>query len=69
MAVAMVYPDGQGQQGRGKKGLLNQPFHKAYLSLARSVLRHSLPLAQSVLNGTTPLNDALATVKEQEQYQ
>ena len=63
MALAMMYPEGL----KGKKVVpLENNFSRTRLSDARSVLRYSVPLAQSVLNGTTPLNDALATVKVEE---
>jgi len=39
------------------------------VSQARSVLRHSRSLAESVVKGITPLDQALATVKQAEQYQ
>jgi hypothetical protein len=68
MALAMVYPEPE-KGGRGKNSNLKLGFSSQRLSLARTVLRYSVPLAQSVLNGTKPLNDALATVKQQEQYQ
>lgn len=74
MAMAMMYPEDGGKGGRGKKSEsgnlpLNGGFGRERLRQARAVLHFSRLIAQAVLNGTTPLNDALATVKEQEQYQ
>lgn len=65
MALAMIYPEPQ----RGKKidpELLKkvktlgktQNAGQVRLSQGRAVLRHSRSLAQEVLNGTTPLNQA-----------
>jgi hypothetical protein len=73
MAMAMLYPD-HGERGRGKKSAAIKSVEttgisRSRLDQARSVLRFSRPIAQAVLNGTTPLDAALVTVKEQEQYQ
>jgi Protein of unknown function (DUF3102) len=73
MAMAMLYPD-HGERGRGKKSAAIKSVEttgisRSRLDQARSVLRFSRPIAQAVLNGTTPLDAALAKVKEQEQYQ
>jgi hypothetical protein len=37
------------------------------LSQARALLHHSRDLAESVLRGVTPFDDALATIKEEQQ--
>jgi hypothetical protein len=58
MAMALIYPEGQ--QGRGKKGSETKPFSKARLSLARTVLRYSTPLAQEVMSGTGSTPPVLA---------
>jgi ParB-like nuclease domain len=73
MAMGMMYPESE-KGGRGKKGAATNPvlstgFSRTRLEQARAVLRHSRPLAEAVLKGTISLNDALAKVKEQEQYQ
>ena len=69
MALALMYPEPD-KGGRGKKNsLLNGGFSQQRLSQARLVLHYSRPLAQSVLNGITPLNDALAKVKQEQQFQ
>jgi ParB-like chromosome segregation protein Spo0J len=41
-------------------------FSRVRLSQARTVLRHSIELAQSVVEGTTGLDEALETVEESE---
>lgn len=69
MALAMLFPETkQGKKDAALPNLIGK-FSAERLRQARSVLRFSRPIAQAVLNGTTPLNDALATVKQQEQYQ
>ena len=55
MALAMIYPEAY------KKGLQSKSFSTARLSQARSVLHHSRSLAESVLKGITPLDQALAS--------
>jgi hypothetical protein len=75
MAMAMMYPEpvthSESAKMKGKKnGLLSEPhFSKARLSQARSVLHHSRSLAESVLKGPISLNDALETVKQEQQFQ
>jgi hypothetical protein len=67
MAMAMRYPE---PNRRGKKrSVVSQDFSETRLSQARSVLHHSRSLAESVLKGITPLDAALTTMKQQEQYQ
>lgn len=49
MALAMIYPEGQ----KGKRVVQkNDNFSRQRLSQARSVLRHSQELAESVLRGS-----------------
>jgi hypothetical protein len=70
MAMAMMYPVEKG--GRGKLSQKRESLDRTMenrVSQARAILRHSRSLAESVLKGITPLNDALATMKQQEQYQ
>jgi hypothetical protein len=59
MATAMIYPHPQKELGRGKKSSLNEDFSAASLSNARTVLRFSRPVAESVLAGTKTLGEAL----------
>jgi hypothetical protein len=68
MVLAMIYPEPE-RGGRGNKSALgkgsdSEPFlfSKARLSDARSVLRHSRVLAESVVKGAVSLDDALAQV-------
>jgi vacuolar-type H+-ATPase subunit I/STV1 len=67
MATAMRYPE-PAKRGRGNKspqvGNLSQR-----VSDARFVLHHSRSLAESVLKGIAPLKEALATAKQEQQYQ
>ena len=58
MALAMIYPDPE-KGGRGKNSKLKLPFSLMRLSQARSVLRSSRSLAEAVLKGTLPLNEAV----------
>ncbi len=74
MALAMVYPDtesgaGRGNKSKAKKAAETAGFSSRRLNEARSVLRYSRELAESVLMGVTPLNEALAAVQQQQQYQ
>jgi ParB-like chromosome segregation protein Spo0J len=67
MALAMIYPE-DSKGGRGKKNKeFNSGFSAKRLQQARSVLRFSRPLADEVISGTTPLNDAVEIVRQQEQ--
>ena len=71
MALAMIYPEPE-KGGRGKKSEARNleetsKFSYRRLNQARSVRRHSLDLAQSVLKGTVSLDDALAQVEEAKQ--
>lgn len=59
MALAMIYPE-----PHSKKGKETLPFSKMRLSQARSLLRHSRDLAQSVLKGALPFDEALVKVEE-----
>jgi hypothetical protein len=52
MGLAMIYPEperGRGKKDEALKDALSTPFSKTRLLQARSVLRHSLPLAQEVI--------------------
>jgi len=71
MALAMMYPESE-NGGRGKRSSArNSPeiggFKQQRLSEARAVLRHSRPLAESVLKGITPL-DACKLLKVEPQF-
>jgi hypothetical protein len=57
MALAMIYPE-----PHSKKSKESLPFSKMRLSQARSVLRHSRDLAESVLKGSVSLDEALDKV-------
>jgi hypothetical protein len=68
MALAMMYPEPE-KGGRGKKSAaLNSTvsvgFSATRLNLARGILHHSRSLAESVLKGITPLDQAVAIVKD-----
>jgi hypothetical protein len=72
MALAMMYPE-SGQQGRGKnaevrKAVVSTGFSVERLKQARLVLHHSRALAEAVLKNTTPLDQALVIVKQEQQY-
>ena len=68
MATAMIYPEDGGKGGRGKKGNLpeNGGFGRELLRQARTVLRHSLPLAQRVVAGSVFLDAAYTEAKQAE---
>ena len=59
MALAMIYPE-----PGSRKSKETLPFSKMRLSQARTVRRHSLPLAESVLKGSISLDEALEQVEE-----
>jgi len=66
MALAMIYPE-PSKGGRGKKAANPKEtlgFSQMRLSQARSVFRHSRPLAEAVLAGTMKLDFALKKVDE-----
>lgn len=68
MALAMIYPEAE-KGGRGKRsGNLKESlgFSAMRLSQARAVLRHSEKLAKAVLQGVTPLDQALEEIKAEE---
>jgi hypothetical protein len=62
MATAMIYPEPE-KGGRGKKGNLPDTggFSRQRLGVARTVLRHSRPLAEAVMAGSMTLDDASLT--------
>jgi hypothetical protein len=64
MLLALIYPE-----AHSKKCKETLPFSKMRLAQARSVLHYSRPLALAVAAGTSPLDQALLTVKQAEQYQ
>jgi len=67
MALAFVYPESA--QGKKDKALPNfiGKFSSERLRQARTVLHYSRKLAEAVVAGTTPLNEAIETVRQQEQ--
>jgi hypothetical protein len=72
MAVAMIYPNPE--RGRGKKNLARKETETGSFSYtrvkdARAVLRYSSELAAKVLNGGTPLDAAIAEMREVQQRQ
>jgi hypothetical protein len=71
MAKAMRYPEVKvgGKRIKGSGSETERGFSNVRLSNARSVLRHSRSLAEAVVKGITPLDAALAKMKEEEQYQ
>jgi hypothetical protein len=58
MLQAMIYPESE-KGGRGKKRTETGQFSKQRLSVARSVLHHSRPLAESVIKGSVSIDEAL----------
>lgn len=59
MAMAMMYPE----PTPGKTMGLGRNVDRAYLYRARTVLKHSLSMAKSVLAGNRPLNQAYEQAK------
>lgn len=73
MALAMIYPDPD-ERGRGKKSAAIKSaeasgFTSRRLNQAREVLRYSRPMAEGVRDGTPTLDEALAKVKQEQQFQ
>jgi hypothetical protein len=70
MALAMTYPEPE-KGGRGNKKQrveeTSAVFSAKRLAQARSVLRHSRDLAESVAKGSVSLDEALAKVNEEKQ--
>lgn len=64
MAKALRFPD-PAKRGRGNKSPETGAFPHQRLSEARAVLHHSRTLAESVAKGITPLDAALATVRQE----
>lgn len=67
MALAMIYPEPE-KGGRGKRSQNRESLSRTMenrLSQCRSVLRHSRDLAETVLSGVTPLDEALQKVVEE----
>jgi len=65
IALAMIYPEPE-KGGRGKNRKETLQFSKMRLSQARAVLAHSRALAEAVLAKHTSLDQALATVEDEE---
>jgi hypothetical protein len=69
MAEALLNPEpsvgGRGKKNRSETG----QFSKTLLNSARLVLRYSRPLAEEVLRGITPLDQALTKVQQEQQFQ
>ena len=73
MALAMMYPEAE-SGGRGKKSAARNlaetaNFSYRRLNEARLVLHHSRSLAEAVVKGVTPLDDALGAIRQEQQYQ
>jgi hypothetical protein len=69
MALAMLFPEQKvyrGKKSESAKLLETESISGARLSQARSVLRHSLALAQDVIHDRVPLDAALARVKDEQ---
>jgi hypothetical protein len=62
MAVAKLYPDPE-KGGRGKTVTKNVGVSSQYITEARTVLRWLPEIADGVMAGTKPLNDAYAEAK------
>jgi hypothetical protein len=68
MALAMIYPEpGSRTKKDAAKATESGGFSKSRLREARSILRHSRDLADSVIKGSISLDEALAKVEEQKQ--
>lgn len=68
MALAIIYPEperGRGKKDGAKKGAETSSFSYRRVQEARIVLRHSRKLAEDVIKGTTPLDEALGIVKDE----
>lgn len=57
MAVAKLYPN-PAKGGRGRNSFLKKEFSDVSISKARTVLAHAPDLADTVLSGAIPLNEA-----------
>jgi hypothetical protein len=71
MVKAMRYPEVKhgGKRVKGSSLVSKDDFHGSRVSQARSVLHHSRALAESVVKGITPLDAALAKVREEQQLE
>jgi len=73
MGLAMLYPEEhKNKGGRGKKNeAINRAetaqFSKTRLLQARTVLAYSRPMAEEVVKGNRSLDDAIKSVKEEQQ--
>jgi hypothetical protein len=70
MALAMIYPEperGCGKKDEARQAAVSAGFSGRRLAEARSVLRHSHVLADSVIKGSVSLDEALATAEELKQ--
>jgi hypothetical protein len=67
MALAMIYSEpekGRGKKDTAKKDAESSSFSYRRVQQARSVLRHSRDLAESVVKGSLSLDEALDKVDE-----
>jgi hypothetical protein len=68
MALAIIYPEpGSRTKKDAAKATESGGFSKSRLREARSVLRHSRELAESVVKGSVSLDEALTKVEELKQ--
>ena len=68
IGLALLYPDPE-KGGRGIKGKASETdgFSQSRLKAARTIVRHSLHLAEQVHEGSTKFDDALRQVEEARQ--
>lgn len=64
MAVAMIYPEAAKLKRNGSGSVLNTELSTSNVSHARTVLKWAPDLAQGVLSGAQPLNDAYEIAHE-----
>jgi hypothetical protein len=70
MALAMIYPEGERGRGRNaeaRKAKETLGFSSQRLMQARSILRYSRPMAESVLKGVISFDEALEMIRQQQQ--
>jgi hypothetical protein len=72
IGLALLYPDtekgGRGKKSEAVKSIETTGFSRSRLDQARSILRHSLDLAHQVRDGHQHFDQALAKVKDAEQF-
>lgn len=66
MATAMIYPKGTQGKKTGTSSATKEAASAGRISMARTVLRHSLPLAQRVVAGSVFLDAAYTEAKQAE---